>query len=47
MLPRKQPELTVPRQCKPDEIGVLGDLLHGADAEGQERLWTQLGRTAL
>lgn len=47
MLPRVQAELTVPRQCKPDKIGVRGELLHGADVEGQEGLWTQLGRTAL
>lgn len=47
MLPRMQAELIVPRQCKPDMIGILGEFLYGADVEGQEGLWTQLGGAAL
>lgn len=42
-----QAELIVPRQCKPDMIGILGEFLYGADVESQEGLRTQLGGAAL
>lgn len=47
MLARPQAELAVPGECEPNTVSVLGESVHGTDAEGQEGLWAQLGRTAL
>lgn len=47
MLARPQAELAVPGECEPNTVSVLGESVHGTDAEGQEGLWAQLGWTAL